>query len=80
MSSNQDETPKNEEMETPEKILEEKANLNSELQENYTYLSRKMRIYIFSLFLILSVVVDLESGIFNSSVDYLQADLNMNNA
>ena len=67
-------------METPEKILEEKANLNSELQENYTYLSRKMRIYIFSLFLILSVVVDLESGIFNSSVDYLQADLNMNNA
>ena len=80
MSSNQEEAPKNEEMETPEKILEEKANLNSELQENYTYLSRKMRIYIFSLFLILSVVVDLESGIFNSSVDYLQADLNMNNA
>ena len=36
MSSNQEEAPKNEEMETPEKILEEKANLNSELQENYT--------------------------------------------
>jgi MFS family permease len=32
------------------------------------------------LFLILSVVVDLESGIFNSSVDILQKDLEMNNA
>lgn len=39
-----------------------------------------MRIYIFSLFLILSVVVDLEHGIFNSSVDFLQTDLKMSNA
>ena len=51
-----------------------------EFQENSTELSRKMRIYIFTLFLILSVTVDLEAGIFNSSVDYLQQDLNMNNA
>ena len=51
-----------------------------EFQENSTELSRKMRIYIFVLFLILSVTVDLEPGIFNSSVDYLQKDLNMNNA
>ena len=57
MSSNQEEAPKSEEMETPEKILEEKSNLNSELQENYTYLSRKMRIYIFSLFLIHQLII-----------------------
>ena len=80
MLSSEKETSKKEGKEPPEKILDEKDNLNSELQENFTYLSRKMRIYIFSLFLILSVVVDLESGIFNSSVDFLQADLNMNNA
>ena len=64
----------------PEKILNQIKDLDSDLQENYTVLSRKMRIYIFSLFLILSVVVDLESGIFNSSVDVLQSDLKMNNA
>ena len=80
MSSNSEEAPSKEESEIPENIKDEIDNLNSEFQENYTVLSRKMRIYIFSLFLILSVVVDLESGIFNSSVDYLQADLNMNNA
>ena len=80
MSSNSEEPAKNEEPEIPENIKDEIDNLNSEFEENYTVLSRKMRIYIFSLFLILSVVVDLESGIFNSSVDYLQADLNMNNA
>jgi len=80
MSSNSEEAPSKEESEIPENIKDEINNLNSEFQENYTVLSRKMRIYIFSLFLILSVVVDLESGIFNSSVDYLQADLNMNNA
>ena len=80
MSSNSEEAPSKEELEIPENIKDEINNLNSEFQENYTVLSRKMRIYIFSLFLILSVVVDLESGIFNSSVDYLQADLNMNNA
>ena len=80
MSSNSEAAPSKEESEIPENIKDEIDNLNSEFQENYTVLSRKMRIYIFSLFLILSVVVDLESGIFNSSVDYLQADLNMNNA
>ena len=80
MLSNEKEAPSKEESEIPENIKDEIDNLNSEFQENYTVLSRKMRIYIFSLFLILSVVVDLESGIFNSSVDYLQADLNMNNA
>ena len=84
MSSNSEEAHSKEESEIPENIKDEIKdeidNLNSEFQENYTVLSRKMRIYIFSLFLILSVVVDLESGIFNSSVDYLQADLNMNNA
>ena len=64
----------------PEKILNQIKDLDSDLQENYTVLSRKIRIYIFSLFLILSVVVDLESGIFNSSVDVLQSDLGMNNA
>lgn len=80
MSSNSEAAPSKEESEISENIKDEIDNLNSEFQENYTVLSRKMRIYIFSLFLILSVVVDLESGIFNSSVDYLQADLNMNNA
>ena len=80
MSSNSEAAPSKEESEIPENIKDEIDNLNSEFQENYTVLSRKMRIYIFSLFLILSVVVDLESGIFNSSVDYLQVDLNMNNA
>ena len=70
MSSNSEEAPSKEESEIPENIKDEIDNLNSEFQENYTVLSRKMRIYIFSLFLILSVVVDLESGIFNSSVDY----------
>ena len=60
--------------------IENNNDLNNDLQENFTVLSRKVRIFIFSLFLILSVVVDLENGIFSSSVDYLQEDLNMNNA
>jgi len=66
-----------------EKILNSMDIRDSEIQESkekYIFLSRKMRIYIFSLFLILSVAVDLEYGIFNSSVDYLQQDLNMSNA
>ena len=75
-----DELEKNYENDIPEKILNQIKDLDSDLQENYTVLSRKIRIYIFSLFLILSVVVDLESGIFNSSVDILQKDLEMNNA
>ena len=68
MSSDKEENldEDNNDQEIPEKITEEIDSMETELQENYTYLSRKMRIYIFSLFLILSVVVDLESGIFNS--------------
>ena len=82
MSSDKEENLEedNNDQEIPEKITEEIDSMETELQENYTVLSRKVRIYIFSLFLILSVVVDLESGIFNSSIDYLQEDLNMNNA
>ena len=75
-------TPGNGESEA-EKILNSMDIRDSEIQESkekYIFLSRKMRIYIFSLFLILSVAVDLEYGIFNSSVDYLQQDLNMSNA
>ena len=69
--------------ENAQKILDKLDKTDSEMQamqEQYTFLSRKMRIYIFILFLILSVAVDLEYGIFNSSVDYLQKDLNMNNS
>ena len=69
--------------ENAQKILDKLDKTDSEIQamqEQYTFLSRKMRIYIFILFLILSVAVDLEYGIFNSSVDYLQKDLNMNNS
>ena len=42
-------------------------------------LSRKVRILIFFLFLVLSIVVDLDNGIFSSSVDVLEKDLGMNN-
>ena len=42
-------------------------------------LSRKVRILIFCLFLVLSIVVDLDNGIFSSSVDVLEKDLGMNN-
>ena len=42
-------------------------------------LSRKVRILIFFLFLVLSIVVDLDNGIFPSSVDVLEKDLGMNN-
>ena len=80
MSSNQEESTENAEPELKDKLLDEINNFNIEFEENYTVLSRKVRIYIFSLFLLLSIVVDLESGIFNSSIDYLQEDLNMNNA
>ena len=75
-------TPDNGESEA-EKIFNQLDIKDAELQENkekYTFLSRKMRVYVFCLFLILSVAVDLEYGIFNSSVDYLQEDLNMSNA
>ena len=49
-------------------------------QEQYIFLSRKIRVYIFILFLILSITVNLEYGIFNSSIDIIQADLYMSNA
>ena len=61
----------------------DKIDKDSEIKEDqkqYIFLSRKMRIYIFFLFLILSVTVNLEYGIFNSSVDILQADLSMSNS
>ena len=63
MSSDKEENLEedNNDQEIPEKITEEIDSMETELQENYTVLSRKVRIYIFSLFLILSVVVDLES-------------------
>ena len=80
MSEKKEEFSENVESEIVDKIMDDIDNIDTEQQENYTVLSRKMRIYIFALFLILSVTVDLESGIFNSSVDYLQQDLNMNNA
>ena len=79
MSSDLEESFDYEEAGIQERIMKELYNIEEEFQENFTVLSRKMRIYIFCLFLILSVVVDLESGIFNSSIDYLQKDLNMNN-
>ena len=47
-------------------------NITKYLQENLTVtLSRKIRILIFILFLVLSIVVDLDNGIFSSSVEYL---------
>lgn len=47
-----------------------------QLEENTTViLSRKIRIFIFVLFLILSVVVDMDSGIFSSCVEYLTNEL-----
>ena len=79
MSSDLEESFDYEEAGIQERIMKELYNIEEEFQENFTVLSRKMRIYIFCLFLILSVIVDLESGIFNSSIDYLQKDLNMNN-
>ena len=45
------------------KLFDNMENLDRELEESknkYTSLSRKMRIYIFSLFLILSITADLE--------------------
>lgn len=69
--------------ELKEKIIvnEENENENSiseeMLKEISVVLSRKTRIFIFCLFLILSIVVDLDSGIFSASVKTLQADLGM---
>ena len=49
-----------------------------DFQENFSViLSRKARIYIFILFLVLSVVVDLDNGIFSASVDKIKEDLDM---
>ena len=74
---------KNNKESNSETKLDKIDNKDSEIkedQEQYIFLSRKMRIYIFFLFLILSVTVNLEYGIFNSSVDILQADLSMSNS
>ena len=49
------------------------------IEELSITLSRKTRIFIFCLFLVLSIVVDLDNGIFSASVKNLQADLGMNN-
>ena len=71
--------------ELKEKIIanEENENENSisedMLKEISVVLSRKTRIFIFCLFLVLSIVVDLDSGIFSASVKTLQADLGMSN-
>ena len=49
-----------------------------EFHENLNVtLSRKVRIFIFILFLVLSVVVDLDNGIFSASVKEIQTDLDM---
>ena len=69
--------------ELKEKIMTNEENENSiseeMLKEISVVLSRKKRIFIFCLFLILSIVVDLDSGIFSASVKTLQADLGMSN-
>ena len=65
MSSNSEAAPSKEESEIPENIKDEIDNLNSEFQENYTVLSRKMRIYIFSLFLLFNpFIVNINSFLF----------------
>ena len=47
-------------------------------QENKSVvLSRKIRIFILILFLLLSIVADLDGGIFSSSIDTVQKDLGM---
>ena len=60
----------------------EKENINEDLTENFqenfsVILSRKVRIYIFILFLVLSLVVDLDNGIFSASVEKIKEDLCM---
>ena len=63
--------------------LDKTDNKNTEIkddQKQYIFLSRKMCIYIFILFLLLSVTVNLEYGIFNILVDILQTHLYMFNA
>ena len=50
----------------------EDSNNTTKFQANFTViLSRKIRIFIFILFLLLSIIVDLDNGIFSSSVEYL---------
>jgi len=71
--------------ELKEKIIanEESENgsqITKEMMEELSFtLSRKARVFIFCLFLLLSIIVDLDNGIFSSSVKTLQADLGMNN-
>ena len=67
-----------------DKKVDEKKDLDiildsGEFQENINViLSRKVRIFIFCLFLILSIVVDLDGGIFSSSVDKIKETLEIN--
>ena len=63
----------NEESENERQITKEM------IEELSVTLSRKARIFIFCLFLLLSIVVDLDNGIFSASVKTLQEDLGMNN-
>ena len=71
--------------ELKEKIIANEDNENEDsiseemLKEISVVLSRKTRIFIFCIFLVLSIVVDLDSGIFSASVKTLQADLGMSN-
>ena len=52
--------------------------IEEDFQENFSIaLSRKVRIYIFILFLVLSIVVDLDNGIFSASVEKIKEDLGM---
>ena len=61
-----------------------KDNLSEEMESKGIYqenksvvLSRKIRIFILILFLLLSIVTDLDGGIFSSSIDTVQKDLGM---
>ena len=63
-----------------EKAKDDEPLDNEELQENKSViLSRKIRIFIFCLFLILSVVADLDNGIFSASIKAFQKDLGLEN-
>ena len=72
-------------IELKEKIIANEENENENnitkemIEELSVTLSRKTRIFIFCLFLVLSIVVDLDNGIFSASVKTLQSDLGMNN-
>ena len=67
-------------------LIEKPKDINSEpegleeFHENHTViLSRKIRIFVFCLFLILSVVADLDNGLFSASIKAFQKDLGLEN-